>query len=500
MKFEGMTRKSLFLIMLLAASGIGYQLGNKPGLTVVSEPKDEPEILYWVAPMDPNFRRDEPGKSPMGMDLVPVYAEEQETGDQEVRINPSVGQNLGIRLHAAEIRPLWRRIEATGYVGFDENRFSRIHMRTEGWIESLLVNAEGERVKQGQLLFEFYSPVLVNAQKEYLQAQRRNESRMLQAAVEKLRALGMVGADIEALSERGLASQTIKVLAPRDGIVTALQVREGMFLKPETEVMSLADLSSVWLQAEIFESQADWVAPGQSAEAELNYMPGEVFSGKVDYIYPVLDARTRTLRVRLQFDNPGERLKPNMYASVTIFGRTHQDALSIPRDALIRAPGNDRVVVALGDGRYRVHEVMTGIESGEWVEIIAGLEPGAKVVTSAQFLIDSEASLTGSLRRLEAIPDQDDSPGPRTVFGSGRVNEIEYSRRLLTVTHGPIDALGWPGMTMQFSVGPAVDLSRIAQGQSVHFSIRPDDDGVYLIDMVHLVDSDSVEAGDPGHD
>jgi Cu(I)/Ag(I) efflux system membrane fusion protein len=510
------------LVLLIAGIGIGMWIGPwsaaensgvvpAGGSAVVAE-EAEPEILYWVAPMDPNYRRDEPGKSPMGMDLVPVYADKKQAagsgddaGEGAIYINPAVENNLGVRTHVAEIRPLWRRIEATGYVGFDENLFSHIHMRTEGWIERLLVDAEGERVKAGQLLFEFYSPLLVNAQKEYLQAQRRNDERMLAAADEKLRALGMVPAEIRSLSERGVSSQTIQVLAPRDGVITSLNAREGMYLKPETEVMSLADLSSVWMQAEIFESQADWVAQGQSAEASLNYMPGEVFSGQVDYIYPVLDPRTRTLRVRLQFDNPGERLKPNMYASVTIFGRTHQDALSIPRDALIRASGNDRVVVALGDGRYRVHEVMTGIESGEWVEIIAGIAAGVSVVTSAQFLLDSEASLTGSLRRLEAMDNGEHTEKTRTVFGSGRVDEIHQDERKMHITHGPIDALGWPGMTMEFDVLPNVDLGRIQVGQSVHFSIRPNEGGVYLINMVHLVDShekmpDEPEQAVPGQE
>lgn len=318
---------------------------------------------------------------------------------------------------------------------------------------------------------------------------------MLSAAREKLLALGMESSGIGALDQRGSASKSIRVLAPRDGIVTALNAREGMFLKPESEVISLADLSSVWMLAEVFEAQADWVAQGQSAEARLDYMPGEVFGGQVDYVYPVLDPDTRTLRVRLRFENPGERLKPNMYADVTIFGRTHQDALTIPRDALIRAEGNDRVILALGDGRYRAQEVMTGIESGEWVQVIAGLNAGEQVVTSAQFLIDSEASLAGSLRRLEEVG-ENSKPLQRTIFGSGRVEDIDRSQGWLMIRHGPIDALGWPGMTMQFEVAPQVELARVQVGQNVHFSIRPDHQGVYLVDMIHLVDSDVDKIGE----
>ncbi len=494
-----MNSKSIkWILAVLAALILGLIAGsqlNQPVTTDNEQAKSvekEPEILYWVAPMDPNYRRDAPGKSPMGMDLVPVYADEASVDIDEgsIRISAAVEHNLGVRTGEVSIRPLWRRVRATGYIGFDENRLSRIHMRTEGWVETLLVDAVGERVSKGQLLFEFYSPQLVNAQKEYLQARRRGEQRMVDAAREKLLALGMDASGIAALDQRVRASQTIRVLAPRNGIVTALNAREGMFLKPETEVISLADLSTVWMLAEIFEAQADWVAEGQSAEARLDYMPGEVFSGQVDYVYPVLDPDTRTLRVRLRFENPGERLKPNMYSDVTIFGKSHQDALTMPRDALIRAEGNDRVIVALGAGLYRAQEVMTGIESGEWVQIIAGLTVGDRVVTSAQFMIDSEASLAGSLRRLEPVVDAGQDSGPTAIFGSGRVKEVDADAGSLIIRHGPIDALGWPGMTMQFEVTPEVELSRVKVGQSVHFSIRPDENGIYLVDMIHLVDSD----------
>ena len=396
----------LIIISLSVGVFIGSRLGDIP-LDISGnneEIRKEPEILYWVAPMDPSFKSDKPGKSPMDMEMVPVYAQDIGSGDV-VTISSTVENNLGVRTATAKRGPLWRRIEATGYVGFDETRISHINIRTKGWITKLLVNAEGERVLKDELLFELYSPELVNAQKEYLQALRRGDERLKSGADEKLRALGMIRTEIIKLAHRGSASENIQVVAPQDGVVSFLGVREGMYIQPNTTIMSLADLSSVWLQAEVFESQADWVAAGQAAEARLNYMPGEVFSGQVDYVYPILDPKTRTLRVRLHFDNPGERLKPNMYAQVSIYGKLQPNALSIPLEALIRAPYRDRVVVSLGDGKFRVHEVMTGMESGEWVEIIAGIEEGDKIVTSAQFLLDSEASLVGSIRRLDSTPE-----------------------------------------------------------------------------------------------
>ena len=451
---------------------------------VYEEERKEPAILYWVAPMDPSYRRDEPGKSPMGMDLVPVYAENGSDSDA-VHISSAVAQSLGVRTSKAERRSLWRIVEATGYVGFDESRVSQINLRTEGWIERLLVKNEGERVKKGQLLFEFYSPQVVNAQKEYVQAKRRNNAQMLAATEEKLLALGMVQDDIQRLAKTLKATNTVQVLAPQDGIVTNLNVREGVFVKPATEIMSLADLSSVWLQAEVFESQTDWVMEAQSAEARLNYMPGEVFSGRVDYVYPVLDPKTRTLQVRLRFDNPDERMKPNMYARVTIFGKSHPGALSIPREALIRGQDTDRVVVALGDGNYTVQEVMTGIESGGWLEIIAGLEVGDEVVTSAQFLIDSEASLAGSIQRLDANLMTSNTQEHETVFGNGIVKAVDPGARRVRVSHGPIEALGWAPMTMEFDVLPGADLENITIGQSIHFSLIQSEVGDYVIDVIH---------------
>jgi Cu(I)/Ag(I) efflux system membrane fusion protein len=484
-----MKSRFLMVVLLLVAFAGGVVLGPKLFRPADEASSGEPaaaaerEILYWVAPMDPNFKRDKPGKSPMGMDLVPVYADEAGDGDA-VQISPAVVNNLGVRTEIATVRPMWRKIEATGYVSFDETRISHIHLRTEGWIVRLAVKAEGDRVVAGDLLFELYSPELVNAQKEFLQALQRGDQRLRRGGEEKLRALGMVRAEIEALAASGEVRENIRVQAPQTGVVTSLNVREGMYVQPNTTVMSLADLSSVWLQAEVFEAQAEWVAAGQAAEARLDYLPGQVFTGQVDYVYPVLDPKTRTLRVRLRFDNSEGRLKPNMYAQVSIFGTLQPSALSIPRDALIRAPGRDRVVVALGEGRFHVHEVMTGMESGDWVEIIAGVEEGDRVVTSAQFLIDSEASIAGSVRRLESVPETTAQRLAENVFASGKVEAVDAQRRRLRISHGPIEALAWPSMTMEFDVDREVRLDGIAAGQDLRFALRQEHAGHWVISQL----------------
>lgn len=383
-----------FASLLLAVLAAGWLLPARQACSA----EDDKEILYWVAPMDPNYRRDQPGKSPMGMDLVPVYADQAEGGT--VSIDPAVVQNLGVRTTLATRDKLWRRIDTVGYVAFDERRISHLHLRTDGWIDKLRVKSNGERVNKGDLLFELYSPDLVNAQEEYIQALRGGNDYLKRASRERLEALGVSTGQINEIARSRRASQRIRVYASQDGVVDKLTVREGMYVKPATEVMALADLSSVWLLVDVFERQSDWVKPGQPAEVRLGYLPGRVWEGKVEFVYPTIDPKTRTLQARLRFDNPDEALKPDMYASVSIYAGPKDDVLSIPREALIKAGDGQRVIVALGEGKFRPQPVVSGMESGDFVEIVSGLEEGTRVVTSGQFLIDSEASLKASFERM----------------------------------------------------------------------------------------------------
>jgi len=364
---------------------------------------EEKEVLYWVAPMDVNYRRDKPGKSPMGMDLIPFYAGADEDGST-VSISSTVVQNLGVRTAKAELSQLWRGIDTVGYVAFDESKVSHIHLRTEGWIEKLAIESEGERVKKGDFLFDVYSPKLVNAQQELLTALATGNKGLIRATKERLRALGISASQIKKLQKTKKAKQQISIFAPQDGVVSDLPVREGMFVKPAQKVMTLGDLSSVWLLAEVFERQSQWVEVGQTAEVRLSYIPGKLWRGEVEYIYPSLDAKTRTLKVRLRFDNPGERLKPNMYANVKIYGGAKNNTIVIPLEALIRTGREERVIISLdsetGVRRFEARKVTSGIESGDFVEILQGVSEGENVVISGQFLIDSEASMRASLNRM----------------------------------------------------------------------------------------------------
>jgi Cu(I)/Ag(I) efflux system membrane fusion protein len=367
----------------------------------VAQPqKKKNEILYWVAPMDANYRRDEPGKSPMGMDLVPVY---DDGGDASVvTIDPAMVNNLGVRTAVTEKGRLWRMIDTVGYVVADESRISHVHLRAEGWIEKLYVSIEGQRVKQGDALFELYSPALINAQEEYVAALQSGNKRLIRSSRDRLVSLDISDDQIDALKKNRKVESTVTYYARQDGIVTTLNTPEGMFVKPATRIMSLVDLSRVWVQVEVFEHQADWVAVGLPAEMHLSFLPDQKWKGEVAYVYPELDAKTRTLRVRLEFDNPEEALKLNMYANVNLFAGPKDDILYIPRKALINSGRETRVILDQGEGRFRARKVTAGMESGDYVEIISGISEGDRVVVSGQFLIDSEASLKASLMRMQS--------------------------------------------------------------------------------------------------
>ena len=380
---------------------IGRSMDSSSGMSGASHKGAEREVLYWVAPMDANYRRDEPGKSPMGMDLVPVYADEVDGQPGVVKIDPTIVNNLGVRTVLAERGELSRRIETVGYVGYDEDTVQHVHTRVDGWIEKLVTKASGDPVEKGQLLFELYSPTLVNAQEEYLVALRSSNKLLLKASRERLASLGVTSSEIARLDKERKIRRLVRVYAETDGVIAHLGVREGIFVTPATEIMSVAKLDTIWVIAEVFERQAAWVEAGQSAKVELDYLPGEIWDGTVDYVYPELDPKTRTLKVRLRFDNQSESLQPNMFARVTILGEGFGNVVHIPREALIRGGSVNRVVLALPEGRFRSQPVKVGIESGDRIAIREGISAGDLIVASGQFLIDSESNIEAALERME---------------------------------------------------------------------------------------------------
>ena len=404
-------KKMIFVVVaLVIAIALGVLIGRSMNLTAGTSPEaavgSDREVLYWVAPMNANYRRDEPGKSPMGMDLLPVYADEVDGQPGVVAIDATIVNNLGVRTARAQRGELSQRIETVGYVAYDEDTVQHVHTRVDGWIEKLATKASGEAVKKGQLLFELYSPTLVNAQEEYLIALRSTNKLLLKASKERLSALGVTDSEIARLDKERTVRQRVRAYAESNGVIVHLGVREGIFVTPVTEIMSVAKLDKVWVLAEVFERQAAWVKPGQTAMVELEYLPGEMWHGSVDYVYPELDPKTRTLRVRLRFDNAAEMLRPNMFARVTIQGDSVGEVVHVPREALIRGGSVDRVVVALGEGRFRAEPVQVGIESGDRVAIRKGISAGELVVVSGQFLIDSESKIESAFRRMQGTAEE----------------------------------------------------------------------------------------------
>jgi len=399
---------SIAVIVVLLAAAAGYvagkhgntlnSTGRKPASGVTTEDR---KVLYWKAPMDPNFRSDKPGKSPMGMDLVPVYASDSGTGAaSDVKIDPAVVNNLGVRTVEVQQGSLAHRIEAVGYVGYDENTVISINTRADGWVEKLGVKSVGDTVRSGQLLYSLFSPKLATAEREYLTATASGSKTLIRASRERMRALGFTTAQIERLKHRRKVSDRVARRAEGAGVVINLGISEGAYVKPMTRVMQLADLHTVWILAEIDESDIAFLRTGQKAVATFDAFPGQRWSGAVDYIYPDINTATRTAKLRLRFDNPNLRLQPNMYAHITIDAMPQHHVVHIPLQALIRTGHSQRVVVSLGNGRFDVCPVEAGFTSGDQVEILKGLRAGQRVVTSAQFMLDSEANVDAAALRL----------------------------------------------------------------------------------------------------
>jgi Cu(I)/Ag(I) efflux system membrane fusion protein len=458
----------------------------------------EKKPLYWVAPMDKNYRRDQPGLSPMGMDLVPVYEEDiSNSADNSIEISPVVENNLGVKVAYVKKDRLRLPIKTVGTVQFDESRITHVHSRVEGWIERLGVSASGDRVSKGQTLFELYSPALVNAQEEYLASLRSGNKHVIKASKSRLYALGIISKQIDDLAKRGKVERTISVKAETEGFVIGLNVRKGMYIKPTTEVMSFGTLDSVWVMGEIFERQAYNIQQGLSVEAETNAMPGKTWYGSVNYIYPELDQKTRTLTARIRLPNEDHVLKPNMLMNLNILGEAADETLSIPRQALIKAGNHDRVVISLGQGRYRsvivkaglegqgTSENENGVEIDNRVQILRGLNEGDLVVTSAQFLIDSESNIEAELMRMEE-PKQPEAPNKlnNKIITMGTVDQVMDAMGMVKITHEPIPEWDWPTMTMDFPLAEALDLNQFKQGETIKFEIEKLGDWDFVISNV----------------
>lgn len=368
--------------------------------------KGEREVKYWVAPMDPTFISDKPGKSPMGMDLVPVYAEDAKAnGGATVSIDPVVVQNMGVRIERVERKPIFRHLRTVGEVEVAEDRVSVVNLRFSGWVEKIFVDTTGEPIAKGEPLFEIYSPDLVAAQEEFLLGLRAQSatSDLAQSARRKLDLFDLDRRDIEAIARSGKVRRALPIRAPRSGFVLHKNIVEGARISAGENLYTIGDLSEIWVQAEVYEHDAPWVEVGQPAEMELTYERGKVTHGKVAYVYPTLNQQARTLTVRLEFPNPELRLKPGMFATVYIQFRREEGSLVLPTEAILHSGTRELVFVATGEGHFEPREITTGLVGDRHTtQVLSGLVEGEDVVTSGQFLIDSESQLQEAIAKMLA--------------------------------------------------------------------------------------------------
>jgi Cu(I)/Ag(I) efflux system membrane fusion protein/cobalt-zinc-cadmium efflux system membrane fusion protein len=413
------------IVALVAALLSGYHFGwfyhaghgdDEYSGEVPGETAAETKVLYTCS-MHPFIIRDEPGNCPIcGMTLTPVKENEgQEAGG--ILIDPTTSQNMGIRTVPVERRDLFRTIRTVGLVGYEESRQYSINSKIEGWVERLHINQTGQPVKKGQPLLEIYSPELVAAQQEYLLALENDRrmsrspypeiaagaARLLEAAGTRLKWWDITDRQVAELGETGTVRKTMTLYSPNTGVVTMKKVVEGMRVMAGEELLQISDLSRVWVNAEIYEYEIPWIKTGQTVSVEVAFAAGKVLKGKITYIYPYLQNETRTVKARIELPNPNLELKPDMYVNVRIETQEVEGALSIPDHAVLKSGKGQTVFVALGDGRFEPRAVQTGVSNDEgFVQVLTGLDEGEQVVTSAQFMLDSESKLREAIQKMTA--------------------------------------------------------------------------------------------------
>lgn len=410
------------LILMIALAGsflIGRLTTDQAGdISQTSVPTNEQAILYWRAPMDPTEIYDHPGKSKMGMDLIPVYEENAEIGSENtVLVDPVTVQNMGIRTELIQRLDFSRTIRTVGEVQYDEENLFLVNTKVSGWIENLHVHFVGDQVQAGDSLLEIYSPELISTQQEYLLALknyrlltksslpsiREDAEKLLTSARKRLENWDIPVAEIDRLTQFGEIQKTILLVAPATGIVVKRNAIEGAYIEAGQDLFEIADLNMVWVHASFYDNEVPWIRDGQPVKMELSYLPGKTYTGRVSYIYPYLREKARDVHVRLIFSNPDLDLKPGMYANVELQGRIIPNAMVVHSESVVRSGTRTIVFIAHGHGRFEPREVLLGEEGGpnnQYVRILAGLSGHEEIVSSAQFMLDSESQLQETLRRM----------------------------------------------------------------------------------------------------
>jgi Cu(I)/Ag(I) efflux system membrane fusion protein len=446
-----------------------------------------------------------PRKDPMGMDYIPVFADEEDAASEDasaagrIRIGTEKVQKLGVRTEPARRRALDRAVRAVGRIEPDERRIHAVSPKFEGYVERLHVSVTGQPVAKGQPLFDVYSPELNSAQREYAIAAQGVEAlrdadeqtlagmrRLAEASLARLKNWDVSAEQIRSLTRSGAARRTLTFRSPAAGIVTEKKALQGMRFMPGEMLYQVADLSSVWLIAEIFEQDIGLVAAGAAARVRINAYPDRLFEGRVSYVYPTLNAATRTAPVRIELANPEQLLKPAMFAQVELPVETGE-ALTVPASAVIDSGTRRIVLVELGEGRFEPREVRLGARGEQLVEVLEGVREGEPVVVAANFLIDAESNLRaalGSFAAPQISPPPDSGTAAIGHRAEGTVEEVDLGAGAFSITHGPVATLGWPAMTMEFKAANAALLPGWKAGDRIVFEFVERGQGEWVITSI----------------
>lgn len=496
------------IIVALLAGGGGYWLGGKGGAAqpaggVVAAAgetvKKERKLLYYRNPMGLPDTSPTPKKDPMGMDYIAVF-EGEEDGDggaaepaapNQVRISTEKVQKLGVKTEAAQLRTLDKIVRAAGRIEPDEGRVYAISPKFEGYVERLHVNVTGQAVAKGQPLFEVYSPELVAAQREYAIAAQGVDAlkdagdsaqssmqQLAESSLLRLKNWDIPAAQIRALAKSGQTKRTLTFLSPVSGVIKEKKALQGMRFMPGEELYQVTDLSSVWVVADVFEQDIGQVQLGAVAKVRINAYPDKLFAGKVSYVYPTLNEATRTVPVRVELANPGLLLKPSMYAQLELPVSAKGPVVTVPVSAVIDSGTRQIVLVQKGEGRFEPREVKVGARSDVNIEIIDGVKEGERVVIAANFLIDAESNLKAAVGGFGhsahgATPAAATEGGKQAAatgashHAEGKVEELDAKAGTVSLSHGPIESLKWPAMTMEFKVANASLQSSLKPGAVV---------------------------------
>ena len=505
------------VIALAIAAGGGYWLGGKGGTShgetaapmaaASTEPaKKEKKLLYYRNPMGLPDTSPVPKKDPMGMDYIAVYEGEDDdepAAANQIKISTEKVQKLGVRSEAAQLRVLDKVVRASGRIEPDERRLYAISPKFEGYVERLHVNVTGQPVGKGQALFEVYSPELVSAQREYAIAAQGVEAlkdaggpardgmqQLAESSLLRLKNWDISAEQLKALAKSGESKHTLTFRSPVNGIVTEKKAVQGMRFMPGEALYQVADLSSVWVVADVFEQDIGLIKSGAKAKVMINAYPGKTFEGTISYVYPTLNAQTRTVPVRVELANPGLLLKPAMFAQVELPVGAKGEVVTVPTSAVIDSGTRRIVLVQAKEGRFEPREVKLGQRSDNHVEVLEGVKNGEPVVVAANFLIDAESNLKAAVggfgHASHGSQPKPESAKPAAVGhqAEGTVEGFDAKAGMLTLNHGPVASLKWPGMTMEFQVATPALLSGLKPGATVAFEFVERKPGEWVVTSI----------------